>query len=274
MGALSELSTAFGALRRNPILFAGAFIAAAIGSLGYLGQAVDQILAIFLSLGFVAISVFVTPFITGGLLGMAKESVANRTTLGTFLREGKANYLSLLGATLLYFAILLALTIAFGILFFLLAILGVGLSLGGAGDAASSIAGLGLGLGLLALGLVFFIGILVLVYFLQFYDTAIVVSDASATKSLGRSASFVRSNKLSALGFTLISIGISFVSSGPIFVSTFATAGTPAAVATPALETLIPAILITLVLSTLTSAFLYAYKVAFYVGQTDRAVAN
>ena len=283
MGAISSLSTGFDALRRNPVLFVATFVTALLGSLSYVGQALGPIASTLFGLVSFLVTIVVTPFLTAGILGMAEEALGGHTSLGTLVDEGKANYLSMLGAYLLFIAVIFAVSIAFGIMFVIVAVAGgFALGMGGAGGAAGAIGGLGLGLGIIALVFAFLLGIFLLVYFLQFYDVAVVVSDEGAVGSLRRSASFVRNNMLSALGFMAVYVLVSVVGAIPIvWLSLQTTDFTPATatattqlMAGPSFVELLPVTLATLVLSTLTSAFLYAYKVALYVDLAEPVIAD
>lgn len=269
MGAVSALSTAFDVLRRNPVVFAATFLSALLGSLGFAGQVGT---GFALPTLFGVVSFLVGPFIVGGVLGMVEEGLGGRTSLGTFLHEGRANYLSLLGGTVLYGLIVFVVGFVFAILGLILAITG-GAALG-AGGVADGVAGFGLGIGVLLFGLVTVVAIFVVIYFLQFFDTAVVVSDANATDCLQRSYRFVRANMLGALGFTVVWLAVSLVNAVPTFWLTLQSVAfsDPSAVqgtASLALPDLLPALALSLVLSTLLGAFLQAYKVAFYVGQSE-----
>ena len=282
MGAISSLSTGFDALRRNPVLFAAAFLVALVGSFSYVGQALGPIAATVLGLVSFLVSIVVTPFLSAGFVGMAEEALGGHTSLGTFVDEGRANYVSMLGAYLLFIAVMIAVSIAFAVVLVLIAVVG-GFALGMGGAAgAGAVGGLGLSLGIIVLVFAFLLGIFLLAYFLQFYDAAVVVSDEGAVGSLRRSASFVRHNLLSTLGFMAVYVLVSIVAAIPIVWLSFSTADfTPATAAAtsqmmagPSLVELLPLILVTLVLSTLTSAFLYAYKVALYVDLAEPVIAD
>ena len=84
MGAVSALTTAAGTLRRNPIIFAGVFILSAIGSLTTLGQLWGGLII----LGTGLVTLLLTPFLTGGVLGMAEEATVGNTSLATLLSVG------------------------------------------------------------------------------------------------------------------------------------------------------------------------------------------
>lgn len=274
MGAISSFATSFDALRRNPVLLVAAFLAALLGSLSMLGQ----LGGIAVSLGLSLVSMAVTPFIMGGMLGMAEEAVDDRTRLATFVDEGVSNYLSLLGAFLVLLGVLLAVTIVFGIISVVIAVVGTFALASGSG--AGGVAGMGFGIGSVVLVLVFLLGILAVSFFLQFFDAAVVVGGAGAIGSLKHSARFVRANWLGALGFLAIYVVISLLASIPSFWLSFQSmgTGTPMAVSQamggPTLAEIAPVLVATVVISTFTSALLYTYKVSFYTSASANVAAN
>lgn len=205
MAALQALRPAASSIVRNPILI----VITAVFGLSQLPSLLvptgQPILASLVSLGTTGALVFVLPFLQGGLLGMASEALTGRTSLGTLIAAGKANYVSLL---LVYF-VLLAINLVFGFFVFVGAFIGV---IGGsAASAGSSPAGTGLVTGdatvlavvaLIALG----VGLLYLLVtlFVQFYAHAIVLDDRDIVAGFRRSIGLVRSNVLSVVGYTVI----------------------------------------------------------------------
>lgn len=274
MGAISSLSTAGSALRRNPIILAATFISAFLGSLSLIGQALGPLASIALGGFSFIISILLTPFLVGGTVGMSAEALTGRTRLDTFLSEGKSNYVSLLGAYLLLFVTIFAVAFLFGVFAFVLMIAGVAVMSSG-GGAAGGAAGLGVGIVALVVVLLAALVMLAVGFFIQFFDVAIVVSDESALGGFRRSASFVRHNVLGALGFSVLYLLVSILAGLPTIWQSFATAGfgtnSPGAAMAatgPTFVEIVPVIFATLVLSTVVSAFLWPYKVAFYVDES------
>jgi len=251
MGAVSALTTAAGTLRKNPVIFAGVFILSAVGSLTTIGQVSGTLIAL---VGVLA-TLLVSPFVRAGVLGMAEEATAEKTSLSTLLSEGRASYLSLLGATVLQ-------AILFGLVGAIWAVGVIAALIGGGGGPGSIAAAIGLSV------LVFFVPI----YLLQFYDVAIVVSDTSAWGGFKRSFGFVRSHLLSALGYTIIAQTINLL----VFVPTFwLVYGAPLSLAeaqsaaeqlggASGPETLVPLVAISLIAGTIVSSLLITYRVTYY----------
>jgi hypothetical protein len=195
MGALRSIGPALGSIVRNPVLLVatGLYVLILLPQLALQSQP---------SLTFVAASMLLsllmlvlTPFYQGGLLGMAGEAVAGKTSLGTFVAEGKSNYLQLLLASLILFAI----NFAFGIFGFLGILFGsVGIVAGGTDPSTAAIAIFVVVAGLVVLAY------LVVNLFLQFHPHAIVLSDRDVVEAFTRSAGLVRRNFLSTLGYTIM----------------------------------------------------------------------
>ncbi|WP_416838845.1 hypothetical protein [Haloferax sp. DFSO52] len=195
MGALQAFGTASKTLRRNPILFV---VTAAISLFqlpGLVAQSIDPLLGSLISLVFSGLLLFVMPFFIGGVIGMANEATSGRTTVETFVSEGKAHYVSILAV---YFGLL--------ILYFVLGFIGFfALGVGGALLFAS---GSQPGLALLAVLAVISLATL-FVYFAvlfvsQFFGHAIVIDNLGAIDGLKRSLWCVRHNIVSVLGYTII----------------------------------------------------------------------
>ena len=205
MTALQALRPAASGVVRNPILV---LITAVFGLSqlpNLLVQPTQPILAALISLGTTGVLVLVLPFFQGGLIGMASEAIAGRTSLGTLVAEGKANYVSLL----LGYFVLLAINLVFGFVVFFGAFIGVvGISMGGSGESFSDAGLAGGDLTLLAVVAIIALG-LVLAYFLvtffiQFYAHAIVLDDTELVAGFRRSVGLVRSNLLSVFGYTVL----------------------------------------------------------------------
>src|SRR6056297_768136 len=101
MGAISAGRQTVGAVIRNPILIVAAVILGLIQLPQLLMQSVDSF-AIVAASGLLSLLFLVLyPFFFGGIIGMGNEAVEGKTSLGTFVSAGKANYVSLFGAFLI-----------------------------------------------------------------------------------------------------------------------------------------------------------------------------
>lgn len=204
MSALQSLRTAFGSLTSNPVLFlAGLAYAVLVLPQSVLPLAGMQLAGTALQF----LTFFVTPFLIAGIIGMAAEATAGGdTSLSTLTRVGKDRYVPLLIAKFVQLGIYIAYAIAAGIAALIVAAIGFA-------------AGVPL-LAALALAL-FFIGALVLQFFIQFFPVAVSVGDADAIDSFRVSLRLVRENLLSTLGYTvltfLVSAAVSLVTAGPIY---------------------------------------------------------
>jgi hypothetical protein len=195
MVVLHALQTALGAVRRNPVLLVVAAVFSLLQLPGLLAQSLHPLVGSLVSLGVSGVSIFVLPFFFGGILGMANEAIDGQTSLGTFVREGKTHYVSVLVVYLGLFAINLVLgfVIAFAAIFAGIFVLS------GAGQPNLALLAVLGGIGLLAL-----VGYLLVAFFVQFFGHAIVVDDLQAVESIKRSAWCVRHNLVSVLGYSLL----------------------------------------------------------------------
>ena len=208
--------------------------------------------------------VLVTPFILGGFLTMIDEGLDGSTRLESFVRGGKANYVSMLGATLLFGAILFGVSFA---AMFVLIFAGVGAIAAGSGGGGMGIVLAGMAMAMLIVAVIYM--------FLQFYDTAIVVSDAGAVDSFSQSVDLVRQNIVSVVGFTLVFSAIQLLGQGPGMALYFSAleftepgtgtgTGTDAGQTVASESTLFLSTAVTVVFGTLATAYAYTYLVAYY----------
>ncbi|KAB1186586.1 MULTISPECIES: hypothetical protein [Haloferax] len=195
MAALQALGTAGESLRRNPVLFA---VTAAISLFqlpGLLAQAISPLLGSLISLVFSGVLLFVIPFFIGGVIGMANEATSGRTTVETFMSEGKAHYVSILAV---YFGLL--------VLYFVLGFVSVFVV--GFGGVILLANGSQPGLALLAtiavIGLAIFFVYFAVLFVSQFFGHAIVIDDLGAIDAIKRSVWCVRHNLVSVLGYTVV----------------------------------------------------------------------
>lgn len=204
MGALSAARHAASTLGRNPVLFV---VAAAFAVVQ-----VPQILLQWVGLPLVAsvfniATVVVTPFLIGGIYGMAWEGLDGTTSLGTFWRSGRENYVRLLVASIFFALVVFVIAFVGTFLVVLVALFTAG--------AASLEGGVGAGALLVPALVALAIALVVLVAaaLLQFYEAAIVVDDEDVLDSLKRSYRFVRANPLGTAGFTLVRWGLTAATS-------------------------------------------------------------
>ncbi|MFB6093315.1 MAG: hypothetical protein ABEJ77_00035 [Halanaeroarchaeum sp.] len=195
MSALRSLPRAVRALARNPILVVPMALFGLVQVPQFVVPPHQPILSALVSLGVTAVTVFVLPFVQGGAIAMASEAVEGRTTLGTFLEEGVANYVSLLAAYLAVFAVNVVLGIAMALVIF---VGGVSyLTVGGRPNlVVLAIAAL--------LGVVFVLAYAVVALLVQFYAHAIVLDDTGVIQGFRHSIGVVRGALVSVLGYSAI----------------------------------------------------------------------
>lgn len=258
MAVLTALRRTPGALRRNPVLFVPVLVILLFQIPQLVLRAIDPLVAGVVSFGLSLVFVFVLPFFQGGIVGMADEALDGSTSLDRFFGDGKANYVSLLGA---YLA-LVAVNFAVGIVA-LFAVLFGGLALfaDGGGPSLAVIAIVGVIVALLVLAY------LVVVFFVQFYGQAIVVDDLGAIDGFKRSYAVVRRHLVSTLGYSVLVGVLGGVGGGAFAVaSTLVSPGTSAVVSLPQLPVAgtVGVILAVVVLVSLFGGFFSVYSVAFY----------
>jgi hypothetical protein len=210
MAVLEALQTAVGAVRRNPALFVVAAAFSLLQLPGLVAQSLSPFVGGLVSLGFSGITIFVTPFFFGGVIGMANEAIDGRTSIGTFIGEGKANYVPVLVVYLCLFAVNLVL--GFVIVF---AVIVGGLLFFQSGGQLHTGPLVALG----AIGLLALLGYLVVAFAVQFFGHAIVVDDRRAVEGVKRSAWCVRHNLVAVVGYTLVTAaaGAAFGLFGALF---------------------------------------------------------
>jgi hypothetical protein len=211
VSTIDALSDAADVLQRNPIIFA----AGAVDALLLLPQMVLSLLGIP-TLPFLVrlATVFITPFVLAGTIGMTYEGLSGSTNLGTFLDTGKGRYVSMLGGVLIQWAI----TIAFWLVMLIasgIAAVVVGLLGSKAQAAPDALAGLGalspLEFALLAVWGLILLAYVTIAFLIQFFPPAIVIEDRGAIQSIKRSYAVVRTNLVPALGYSVIAFMITTV---------------------------------------------------------------
>ncbi|WP_224269687.1 hypothetical protein [Haloprofundus salinisoli] len=156
--------------------------------------------------------VLAAPFFVGGIVGMARDALGGRASLSTFTAEGKKNYVTLLLANVLQFALVFVGFLVFGVAALaVFALVGV--------FAPDPTAGLGLGVGVVFFGLLALVFLVAFLFqfFFQFYTVAIVVEGAGVVDGFKRSYGLVRSNLLSVFGYTLLAVVIGVAVQLPTF---------------------------------------------------------
>ncbi len=126
---------------------------------------------------------------------MADEALSGRTKLGTFIAEGKRNYVTLLLGYLAIFAINLVLGF---VAFFAIIIGGIGFA---AGNGQPNLAVLAV---VTVVGLLALFAYLLFAFFIQFYGHAVVLSGSELVAGFKQSVTLVRQNLLSTFGYSLI----------------------------------------------------------------------
>lgn len=193
MAVIAAFRDGWTALRRNPVLLVAGFLFVAAGHLTDVGDLVDSTPVATVA-GLAWLVTF--PFVAAGLVGMTLEAVRDsRTSLRGFVAAGRTYYGRMLGGTVLFVAVVFVALFAT----FPLSIVSF-LAMVGLGPVGPEVI-YAVAAGLIVLTLLF---VLAVVFFLQFFGTAIVVEDESAAGSLRRSAGLVRANLASVLGFSVV----------------------------------------------------------------------
>ncbi|WP_224333784.1 hypothetical protein [Haloprofundus halobius] len=263
MSVSVALRETFRGLHRNPILFVPVFVVALLHlaplALRPTSPGLANLFSLLVSLPFV----FVAPFVHGGLVGMSEELLDGDTSLRTFVREGKQNYVSLLVVSLC-FAVFVGGVVA--------VVFSVGLFAvfarypGGAGDTSALVALL-----VIVLGVVVLTSLLI-VFFVQFYAQAVVVDGRRAVGSVKRSVGVVWSNFGDVVGYSLVVAVLLALSGGVLGVSSVVlSAESTTSVGVPA-STFVGAgglALVAVVVSTLVGGLCSVFSVAFYRTLTE-----
>ena len=257
MAALNSLRPAIRALIENPILIVivGLYGLVQLPQLAL--QPTQPIVAVIISLGITGVMLVVMPFFQGGLLGMADEALNGQTSLGTLVSEGKTNYVRLLLAYLALFAV----NLVFGFVVFIAMILGgIGLF---AGDSQPSLAALG---AIAVVGILVVLAYLLVIFFIQFYAHAIVLTDTTLVDGFKRSVSLVRKNIASTFGYTLVLLvgSVFFGGIGSIASLLLSPQATELPLPDVSLPVLAVAAIVYVVALAILGAFYATYSVAFY----------
>ncbi|WP_336358938.1 DUF7847 domain-containing protein [Haloarcula sp. CGMCC 1.6347] len=192
MVTVSAFKDGSAALRENPSLFVAGLLIGAVSQLQYVDHLIESPL---LSAGVSLVWLIVFPFVLGGFIGTAQTAIEGVDASFTqFFIEGRTHYFPLLLATVLFILIVFGTAVGLGFIGF---ILGIGsMALTPINEMAAFVAGVGS-------ILIWLLSILVVIMFVQFYDTAIVIENESVTDAFRKSVALVRSNLRSVVGFSL-----------------------------------------------------------------------
>ena len=260
MAVLNALCRTPAALRRNPVVLVPILVILLVQVPQLILQAVNPLLSSVVSLGLSLGFLVVLPVFQGGLIAMADEALDGRTSLQTFVDEGKANYVPFLVA---YLA-LVAVSSVLGMVTVLAALFGGLFVIGSGGLDSANIAVLaGIGLIVAVVVLLYFLAL----FFIQFYGQAIVLEDTGAVDGIKRSVSVVREHLVSTFGYTVL-VGLfggvfgGVVGVFPLLLSPRA----PTTLPLPELSLSIVGLggLIVLAVGTLFGGFFGVYSVSFY----------
>lgn len=268
MAVLDSLRQTPGTLQRNPIVFVPVFVLVLLYVPEVFLRAIDPLVASVFSVVIILPLLLIAPFFQGGIIGMADEALQGRTSLETFLSEGKSNYVSILAVVLL----LMAINVVLVPITMMVTVIGAFMLPMGSGEGAS-VAGLVIfGAIVLLLALAYFI----VLFFIQFYAQAIVIDDLGPIDALKHSLAVVRLNLVRTLEYTVIvgvlggMVGVAN-SAATILAST--QSSTPYGASQLSMTTAFGISLLVLVLGTLIGTVLGVYSVAFY-RSIDSGVAD
>lgn len=208
MATIQSFAETLGVLKRNPLLFAvGALYAVIV-----LPQTALSTFGIpLVPWLFQAVTFFITPFVIAGLLAMAYEGRVRDTSFETFKEIGKDRYVPVLLGNLIEFVF----SFVYGFVAAIVALFVVGfgaMAMTGGGTGGTSDAMLG-GLGIVSIALIaaLVLVFLLVMFFIQFYATAIVVDDVGVVDGFRNSVSVVVNNIVEALGFGVINLVIALL---------------------------------------------------------------
>lgn len=205
MAVVRALLTAGGAVRRNPSVVAVVVVALLVQLPIQFARVLGPRASVVAAGVAAVLTLLATPFVFAGLFGMADEALDGETTLRTFLRAGKRNYVSMLGAYVLFFLGAVAFAFVSTILFGLVAF-GVfaPLTSGAVSESTFGVVG---PVVLAAFALAWFLPL----FFVQFYGQAIVLDDRGAVGGYRRSVGLVRRNLLSVFGYSVLVFAVGAV---------------------------------------------------------------
>jgi len=203
MKPVGALSRSVGVLQRNPVIVGILFVFSLLSTVASSVQIVDPLL-VYPSLGVIYL---LMPFFVGGLIAFVHDGLDGAASLDRFVTAGKANYVRLLVGGLLLGVVTFVLYFVVAFVF----VIGAAIVLGTAGQGIATLAPIAL------VGLVALLIVLLPWFFSQFFPAMIVVDGDGIADSFRRSASLVRSQFLSVVGFDFLAFAISFVAQLPTF---------------------------------------------------------
>lgn len=266
MAVLPAFKDGMTILRTNPVILLAGLLFALASQLATAGELLGSLAVV--AVGFV-VAVLLGPFFLGGLIGMALEALeGSRTSLERLVESGKASYVSLLGASLLFGT--LVFTVGFVGMF--VAMFGVIFGFAAVGAESGAMAILAVGLGILLVLAVMLVAF-VLFMFLQFFNTAIVVDGNRAFESFSRSISLVRSNPRSVVGYSLLWIAVSLVAFAPVMGLEFVLLDPELAAAGEQTATRAAVTGLAVVLTGILYSYLYAVHTSYYTRLGSRTDA-
>lgn len=230
MGAITAAGRAVETLQRNPVIFVGALFIALLSVPSYVLQ-IGQIP--LLASAWSGVAFFISPFIMGGIIGMAAEGIHGRTSLGRFVAAGKSNYLYILLVALLLTIIILIVAGVGAFVIVFVAIFAFGVSTSGGLDAST-----GAMVIVAALVLLWLLALVVISLLLQFVYQAIVVDDVGPVDAITQSYRTVRGNLVGAIGVGVITFSLSIlIGTIPVAVAMIALQSGPSTFDVPLSET-------------------------------------
>lgn len=222
MSAIESISVGVDALKRNPVqLYAVGAIIAVGGGL-VVGSQHLPAFGFLLGLVVGGIWLFVEPYVAGGYLAMLDEALDGEASYDALKEGGKENYFDLLVGRILVLVAEYGLWFLVVVGIFVLFFVFVGAAIGA---AAADVPELLFGAGTVVLLGIFVVVVgawlltIVVGFFVQFYAVVIVLEDEDFVQGFRRSASVVKENPLSVLGYSVIVWVVQFVVAIPTFVA-------------------------------------------------------
>lgn len=196
MAVFRSLGTAGRTVVRNPIVLVISAIFSALQFPILLARSLDPVLGAVISLGFNGFFILALPFFQGGVVGLADEAIDGRAKFGTFVSEGKSNYVSLFVAYLLAVVASFVLFVVVGFVF-LFGVAGVFLAGNGEPSGVAIVV-------MLLVSLLFIAVVFLLMLFFQFFVQSIAIDGTAAVGGFRHSYRCVRAHLVSVFGYTIL----------------------------------------------------------------------
>ncbi len=263
MSILESLTSAVGAVRRNPVILVVSIAFALLQTPSLAANQFSPAVASALSLFTSAVSLLVTPFVFAGAIVLAAEALDGDTGLNSFVSAGKTHYLRVLGAYVLLVVVVIVISL-------------VGIFVAG---ATAVIVNTGVSNVFLSGTLGVLVGVVLVLlptFFLQFFAHAIVLDGQGITDGFRRSAGVVRRNLLTVAGYTAVIVVLSSVGGAVGAVASIAGApqATSLGVQTLSTPVLVGLQLLATLFTGLFAAVFWPFSVAVYRSIRDRTVAD